>query len=377
MISVDSDGRMRMASAMREFATEQLAALGDEEETRLRHAEHFNAVVAEAYPLMRGPHQRETIITLSRDWPNIRTAAEWALAADQIQLASSLYFNSWILVWQGDFWHDSEAYSGRFAEVSDRLDDESRAQILFVTSGFRMERGKWEAASALARPAIDLAHRVGDRETEAWARLMLAGALQGSDPSNSEARDQIDSAVGLARSLDDPFLLGYSLSFQAAMATLDGNLDSALSHHEEALEIARRLDIVSLMTQTYSQAAMTYLTAGDSGRARAKLEEGAEVLDRVRSQEALAVCLDAVAWLAFAENDPVRAMTALGAANAARSKVGLTRWALLASLLDAAGVAAETEQPSLAEARRAGGEMAPQEAILYALQPHRELAVAG
>jgi hypothetical protein len=111
--------------------------------------------------------------------------------------------------------------------------------------------------------------------------------------------------------------------------------------------------------------------------ARAKLEEGAEVLDRVRSQEALAVFLDAVAWLAFAENDAVRAMTALGAANSARAKVGLTRWALLALLLDGAGVAAETEQPALAEARSAGSEMSPYDAIVYALQPHHELAVAG
>jgi hypothetical protein len=161
------------------------------------------------------------------------------------------------------------------------------------------------------------------------------------------------------------------------MATFAGDLPTALASHEEAVEIARRLDIVGLMTQSFSQAAMTYLTIGNPEMARAKLEEGAELLDRVRSQESLAVFLDAVAWLAFAENDPVRAMTALGAANAARSKVGLVRWALIASLLEEAGVAAETEQPALAEARRAGGEMTPVDAIVYALQPHRELAVFG
>jgi tetratricopeptide (TPR) repeat protein len=377
MISVDGEGRMSMASAMREFATEQLAASGDEEETRLRHAQHFDAVVADAYPLMRGPRQREIITTLSRDWPNIRTAAGWALSAEKTELAGSLYFNSWILVWQGDFWRDSEAYSSRFGDMSDRLDDQKRAQILFVTSGFSMERGDWQAAIPPARTAIELAQRVGDREIEAWARLMLAGSLQFSDPSDPDAHANIVEAVALARSIDDPFLLGYSLSFHGAMATLQGDLATGLSSHEEALELGRRLDMVSLMTQTYSQAAMAYLTAGNLESARAKLEEGAEVLDRVRSQEALAVFLDAVAWLAFAENDAVRAMTALGAANAARAKVGLTRWALLAILLDGAGVAAETEQPALAEARRAGSEMSPYDAIVYALKPHHELAIAG
>jgi predicted ATPase/class 3 adenylate cyclase len=377
MISVDGDGRMSMASAMREFASEQLLAAGDAEQANLEHARHFDSVVTAAYPLMRGPLQRETIAELARDWPNIRSAADWALDADQIELASSLYFHSWILAWQGDFWLDSEVYSTRFITVSDRLDAETRAQVLFVASGFRMERGDWEAAIALARPAIELAQGVGDREIEAWARLMLAGSMQFGDPESPEAGSNIVEAVALARSLDDPFLLGYSVSFHAAMATLGGDLATGLANHEEALEIARRLDLVPLMAQTYSQAAMTHLTAGNVRLARAKLEEGADVLDRVRSHEALAVFLDAVAWLAFAENDPVRAMTALGAANAARSKVGLTRWALLAQLLDAAGVAAETEQPALARARSAGGEMAPQEAILFALEPHRELAVAG
>jgi predicted ATPase/class 3 adenylate cyclase/tetratricopeptide (TPR) repeat protein len=377
MISVDSEGRMSMASAMREFATEQLAAGGDEDDTRLRHAEHFDAVVADAYPLMRGPRQRETITTLSPDWPNIRTASGWALKTGQFELAARLYFNSWILVWQGDFWLDSDAYSGRFAEVSDRLDEQLRAEILFVTSGFRMERGDWQGAIPPARSAIDLAQDVGDREIEGWARLMLAGSLLFSDPGGAEAPQNIVEAVALARSLDDPFLLGYSLSFLGAMATFAGDLQTALASHEEAVEIARRLDIVGLMAQSFSQAAMTYLTIGNPEMARAKLEQGVELLDRLRSQESLAVFLDAVAWLAFAENDPVRAMTALGAANAARSKVGLVRWALIASLLEEAGVAAETEQPALAEARRAGGEMTPVDAIVYALQPHRELAVAG
>jgi hypothetical protein len=84
-----------------------------------------------------------------------------------------------------------------------------------------------------------------------------------------------------------------------------------------------------------------------------------------------------VSWLAFTEQDPVRAMTALGAANAARARVGLVRWALVATLLESAGIAAEAETPDLAEARRVGSEMAPHDAISYALQPHHELATSG
>jgi predicted ATPase/class 3 adenylate cyclase len=377
MITVDPEGRMSMGTAMREFAAEILAAAGDEEATRLRHAEHYESVIVTAYPLMRGPRQRETINTLSHDWANFRTAADWALATDRIELATSLYTNCWILAWQGDHWLDTDRYTEEFVAISHRLDDHLRARLLFVTAGFRMERGDGPTAISYARPAIEVSIQAGDRETEAWSRLMLAGALLLVDVSDPEPRQRIAEAVDLARSLDDPFVLGYSLSFQAAMSTLDGDLAAGLAHHLEVLDIAKRLDIVSLLTQTYSQVAMTHLVAGEVGRARDALEEAAENLDRLRSLESLAVFLDAVSWLAFSENDPVRAMTALGAANAARSRVGLVRWALIAELLDAAGVAAETDQPELAEARRAGGEMSPKDAIVYALQPHHELAVAG
>jgi len=240
-----------------------------------------------------------------------------------------------------------------------------------------METGDGPTAITYARPAIELAALVGDRETEAWSRLMLAGSLLLADASAPEPREQIAKAVALARSLDDSFVLGYALSFEAAISTLDGDLALALANHLEVLDIAKRLDNVSLISQTYSQVAMTHLASGDAGQARLALEAASEYLDRLRSMESLAVLLDGVSWLAFVENDKVRAMTALGAANAARSRVGLVRWALIAGLLDAAGVAAEAEHPALADARRAGSEMSPRDAIAYALQPHRELAVAG
>jgi hypothetical protein len=240
-----------------------------------------------------------------------------------------------------------------------------------------METGDAPTAISYARPAIELAARVGDRDTEAWSRLMLAGSLLFVDASAPEPREQIARAVVLARSLDDPFALGYALSFQAAISTLDGDLATGLANHSEVLDIAKRLENVPLICQTYSQVAMTQLTAGEIGQARSALESASEYLDRLRSMESLAVLLDGVSWLAFAEGDQVRAMTALGAANAARSRVGLVRWALIAGMLDAAGVAAEAEHPALADARRAGGEMSPQDAIAYALQPHHELAATG
>jgi predicted ATPase/class 3 adenylate cyclase len=377
MISVESGGRMTMGTAMREFALEQLAVSGDEEETRLRHAEHYDAIVVESEPLLRGRRQRETVVKLSREWRNLRTAADWAMETGRVQLAGSIYVRTWIVAWQGDNWTNVKGDTGRLMELSDRLDDSLRAPALFVAAGTYMEMGEPETAISYARPAVELASRIGDKETEAWARLMIAGSILFNDSFSQEARAQISAAVELAESLDDPFVLGYATSFHAAMLTVDGDIESALQGHARVLAIAIELDNVSLIIQTYCQAALTHLAAGDRVRAREVLEAAAEYLDRLRSLEGLALFLDTVSWLAFTEQDPVRAMTALGAANAARARVGLVRWALVAILLESAGMAAEAETPELAEARRVGSEMVPHDAIGFALQPHHELATAG
>jgi hypothetical protein len=248
---------------------------------------------------------------------------------------------------------------------------------MFIAAGTYMEMGDGEKALTFARPGVELARRIEDRATEAWSRLMVAGSVSIEDISSVEAREQIDTAVALARELEDDFLLGYSLSFQGAVRTLDGEFGEALACHEESLELARGLDNKVLQTQATSQMAMTHLAAGDRAEARTALEAGLDQVDDVRSLEALALYLDAVAWLAFAESNTVRAMTALGAANSTRARVGAARWATVAGLLEAAGLAAEGSQPALADARRAGSEMSPHDAIAFAIQPPRELATAS
>lgn len=374
MITVEPDGRMGMGTAMREFSLEELASAGEEDQTRQLHAEHYERVVVENEPLLRGPRQRETVATLSRDWRNLRAAAAWALAAGKAQMAGSLYVRTWIVAWQGDNWFDAEAYTAQIMRISEQLDVPLRARALFVAAGTHMEMGDPETAVGFARRAIDLSASIADRDTEAWSRLMLAGSLTFADPLDQTARAEVEKAVELARSIDDPFLLGYSLSFHGAVATIHGELAIAKENQAEVLGIARILDNVPMMNQCRSQTAMTHLVEGDPVGARAALEAAAENLDRLRSFEGLALFLDSVSWLSFVEDDKVRAMTALGCADAIRGKVGLVRWAIVAAMLQAAGVAAEAENPSLADARHAGAEMSPQEAITYALEPHHELA---
>ncbi len=376
LITVDAGGRMGMGTAMREYAVEQLVATGEEAEIRLRHARHYAALAQTNEPLLRGRRQSELIVRLSRDWPNLRSAVEWALNHDHLPLAASIYAGTWLLAWYSNHFLESEGYTDRFVAIVDRLDDPLRARVLFVAAGMYVEMGDARRALPHARRAVELAVRVGDQLTEAWARIVMTAAMLGHDVVDPEARRQVDEAAAVARSMEDPMTLAYAVSFQGTLATLDGDLEAAFSYHRESLELARRLDHVPVMVQAFSQIAAAHLVSGDPVAARICLEKGVDLLDQVRSAEALALFLDSAALLAFAENDRVRALTALGAADTARARAGLARWAAMEALLQEAGMAAESEQPALVDARRAGTEMSPMDAIVFSLQRHHELAPA-
>lgn len=377
LVQVSPDGRMSMGTAMREFAGVEMVAAGEDRETRQRHAKHFAELARESEPSLRGPRQREMLATLAHDWRNFRAAADWALGEGEWDLAGEIYTNIWILSWQTDLWAESASFTSRLMPFLDRLGEPLRARAMFIAGGIHMEQGDGETALTLARPALELSERLGDRANEAWSRLIIAGSVVYADVFDPEARVQVDRAVELARALDDPFLLAYSLSFQGTRWTLDGDSSGGIARHEECLALARQLDNPTLIAQSLSQLAMSQLAGGDAASARSSLEEGLEHVDVMRSVEVLTVYLDAAAWLAFAENDPVRAMTALGSADAARTRVGTARWGILDGLFEAAGIAAESDLPALAQARDAGRAMTPHEAIAYALAPHHELAVVA
>ena len=75
------DGRFRMLELVRELAEEELAASGDEEMLRRRHAEHFLALAHEARSFARGPEEKVWLDRLTLELDNLRAALRWSLEA--------------------------------------------------------------------------------------------------------------------------------------------------------------------------------------------------------------------------------------------------------------------------------------------------------
>jgi non-specific serine/threonine protein kinase len=84
---VADETRFEMLEIIREYALERLAASADEPVLHRRHAEFFASLAEQAQAKLRGSDQLIWFQRLEADHPNLRAALDWALQADDAQLA--------------------------------------------------------------------------------------------------------------------------------------------------------------------------------------------------------------------------------------------------------------------------------------------------
>jgi predicted ATPase len=87
--------RYRMLETLRQYAAEQLRDSGDLASVAAHHARHFHDLVVAAELDLRGPRQRDALLLLRREQPNVRAALNWLSGPDgdldqALEMAGSL-----------------------------------------------------------------------------------------------------------------------------------------------------------------------------------------------------------------------------------------------------------------------------------------------
>src|SRR5205085_4350422 len=73
-----AEPRVGMLETIREYALEQLAARGEAEVLRGRHAAYYLALAEQAEPALTGAEQAGWLERLEREYDNLRAALRWA-----------------------------------------------------------------------------------------------------------------------------------------------------------------------------------------------------------------------------------------------------------------------------------------------------------
>lgn len=180
LVSADqsvSPPRYRLLESVREFALEQLAALGEEHRARDAHLAYVRRMTEAAHHDMVGGHLREEIARLGQEHGNIESASEYAvgIANDRqaaLQIAGSLllYFKARGIAGLG------KRLCERALNGAPLLRTRARALAL-TTRGVNAINMMVEAPDEELLEAVSIAREVGDDWTAAYASGYFAAGL--------------------------------------------------------------------------------------------------------------------------------------------------------------------------------------------------------
>jgi predicted ATPase/DNA-binding CsgD family transcriptional regulator len=372
-----STARYRLLDTIRDFGETKLRGRGNERALRLRHQGWYAALAArqEAF----GPGRAEWIAALDADHGNLRAALEFCLsepgqAAAGVQLACDL--------WR--YWEThGHLTEGRrvLAALLERLDQPAaaRPRALWVAGYLAMVQGDLPAARRLLEAGLSAARLAGDRDAEAWSSSFLGFVIY-SLGETEDGQALADSALRLHEKTGNQIGIALALGQTGFIRLSSGEARMAADLYAQCARVSESSG--NVWSQTYAQwaAGVAAWMLGDSCGAGASVRAALSTMRRADDPIGVALCLDALAWIAASRHEMARSLTLLAAADKAWTAISAPLPPALRAHHDAALLAARTPLPA-AEYRAAfarGRAVEQAEAIAFALgEPARPRPDAG
>nr|AKD43527.1 SARP family transcriptional regulator [Streptomyces minoensis] len=341
----ETDGRIgyRMPETVRLYAAEQLAAAGDEDRARLRHAQALLSIAETAEPKLRRIGQPAELAALTGLLDDFHAALRWSVDAGQPELPVRLVA---ALEW---FW----LLSGRRAEGTEwtrralavpcgtrsreraivctigglqhgaLLGQEEGVEYLFEALALIQDLAEAErdhpvlvAASVLGSLASGTPELVSEvlrgltGHRDPWigsfARMLGARMLANAGQPHA-ARDELLAALDGFRTLGERLGLTYTLTALAESESARGDHVGAMSALDEALRAVTELGVAEDRPMLMVRLAVEHARTGSPDRAEATLEEAAAEASRLGLGEVLGVAHHALGDLRRTAGRPVEA----------------------------------------------------------------------
>jgi predicted ATPase/class 3 adenylate cyclase len=362
--------RMRLLGPLQDYARAALEESGELGAMRAGHAAYFARWV-EGYPRGTGVGLAAWRHKTDLEWGNLHQAILWCVTTSDHERLARLLAAMWPLLWIEDRVDETVGWLDELRPHIDELPARLGAQVVQIDAFFTLEIGDFDRALRAGLESLERAAAVGDEELEARSRLIVAGTLPAFDLDDPRIPELIARAIEVFRERNDTVNLGYALNFSCSYHAAKGNLAAARAAIEEALILAGDVEALPLLPQSASALAFVELLSGDLDAAEQHLAVAVKELDTLPSREVMAYVLDAYGWLALARGRELAGLTALGAAEGLRERIGLRMWPLTAAqVAQISRLADSYEDPEAQAARRAGRELTPEAALAVVTAAH-------
>jgi len=358
----DGESRYRFLETIRQYAMEKLVEAGEAVEVRDRHLDYVFALAENSPQGMYGTDNTVQLDRIEVEHDNLRAAFEWAVS-NHPDTALKLAYQV------GGFWtvrdHISEAraWCQIILEKTKSMPDidKDRARVYGVLAWMSVTTGEHKAGRAAAEQAISLARKTNDATTVArsYGILAMTSIFLGNYPA---AQDAAMEGEQIARQQGLKSELALILSTRAQMTYIARmDLDQAKVFLYEATELARQEGFRWASSFLSIGLAHTAAALGDIEAARAGFRESAEIAQMMGNKRivyssqselahvlrahgdldeplatyrdllpkwrdlghrsAVAHELECIAYILIRKEEPERAATLLGAAQALREAI--------------------------------------------------------
>jgi len=334
------EARYRLLVTVRQYATEKLAASGEEEVVRRRHAAFFLDVARDADAALKGPGQERWLDRLEKELGNLRDAMRRSVESGRpegadlgLRLAGALWRFCYLRGYygQGRAWLEAALASGGDGAP------EAKAEALVGAGVLALLECDYVVAEERLREALALCRALGDGRGEASALQML-GSVARERGRYGRAEAYHEESLALWRGLGDEHEVARSLNYLGFVAWLQGRYGRATDLCGPSLATFRRLGDPEGVTWALINLGSAALYGGEPGRAEPLLEEGLLTARQAGYREGVAWCLGQLGAAARRYGDHAGAEGLLREALRVHREIG-DRWRIASAIENLAGPA--------------------------------------
>jgi predicted ATPase/class 3 adenylate cyclase len=296
--------RFWMLETIREFAAEQLEAVGETDKLQRRHLEHYAALADACFDeKLLGD---DDLDRLEEERENLRLALDLALNTDPeqaLELARRL-MPSWMQ--RGEFREGRENLAAALANVPD-ASTPARAWALRAAALLANAQSDLGVGDSLAHEALALFRKLGDQPGAGWTLNVLAwNAFARAD--YAEARRLYEEAANAHSGPGDEQLQRVALMSLANIDGIEGDHARAVRLLREVVASTRREGSTFQLAIALGNLGIAEDLAGETEQARHAMEENIALLRQDARKPALAIALCNLGHL-LRPTAPAEAMT--------------------------------------------------------------------
>lgn len=405
---LSGEPRFWMLETIREYAWEHLEESGESQAIRRRHADYFLALVEEARSALQGPKLETWLERIETEHDNLRTALQYALESEQIELGLRLSGALWRFwyrrgdlnegrEWLGSFLSSMEEQrgerqgpgglegaqeaqgpqsNGKQQQTQKAYETPALAEAFLGAGTLACRQEDLAAAHSYFKESLAIYRQLGEKRGSAKALngLGIVAALQAD---YEIAHTFYKESLAIRKELEDKGGVACSLTNLGEMARSQGDYIAAHAFFEESLETWRELGdrhSIGMLLHNLGQVALCLY---DTNQAAILSTKSLEIAQELGNKYSIANCLEGLAGVAAATGQAQRAARLFGAAASLRKAKAIRAMFSPADHVEyeqhLAAAQAQLDASAWQTAWEEGTIMDIEQAIGYALHSKREL----